>query len=230
MNNQSQYEIKKQFLEEWPIERIRSMKIDEYTNLDKTSFCYWLEAITTDLGSVWGGSAYKFGIFKRKDLESDNYNEKRKTDGEYAWYGKYGDNRVDVFEKIRTSIINIACFSQQDNLKEIDKIDLGDAIKWKIAFLYGDYNIINIFKHSALEISAKYLGYQGKEKSYSTLNAFILSKKGDRDFYVFASELWSVFDSKNTIFGEFEKWLKSKSEIDSRKISSYLKAIDILIS
>jgi len=230
MNNQSQYEIKKQFLEEWPVERIRSMKIDEYTNLDKTSFCYWLEAITTDLGSVWGGSAYKFGIFKRKDLESDNYNEKRKTDGEYAWYGKYGDTRDEVFEKIRTTIINIATFSKQNNLKEIDKVDLGDAIKWKIAFLYGDYNIINIFKHSALKISAEYLGYQGKDKSYSTLNEFILSKKGDRDFYEFASELWSVFDSKNTISGEFEKWLKSKSEIDSRKISFYLKAIDILIS
>lgn len=228
MENQVKYKIKEDFLNEWSIERLKTLSIDEYTNLDKTSFCYWLEAITVDLGSIWGGSAYKFGIFKRKELESNNYNDKLKSDGEYAWYGKYGDYRVDVFEKIRTSIINIATFSQQNNLKEIDKVDLGDAIKWKIAFLYGDYNIITIFKHNALKISAEYLGYQGKDKSYSTLNEFILSKKGDRDFYDFASELWSVFDSKNTVKGEFENWLKSKSENDSGKISSYLKAIDIL--
>jgi 5-methylcytosine-specific restriction protein B len=230
INNQLQNKIKEDFLNEWTIDRLKTMSIDEYTNLDKTSFCYWLEAVTTHLGSVWGGSAYKFGIFKRKDLDSDNYNDKRKSDGEYAWYGKYGDTRDEVFEKIRTTIFNIANFSQQNNLKEIDNIDLGDAIKWKIAFLYGDYNIINIFKHSALKTSAEYLGYQGKDKSYSKLNEFILSKKGDRDFYGFAKELWSVFDSKNTIKVEYEKWLKSKSENDNSKISSYLKAIDILIS
>ncbi len=230
MENQSLYKIKEDFLKEWSIERLKTMTIDEYSNLEKTSFCYWLEAITTGVGSVWGGSAYKFGIFKRKDLDTDNYNDKRKSDGVFAWYGKYGNTRDEVFEKIRATIVNIANFSQQNNLKEIDKIDFGDAIKWKIAFLYGEYNIVNIFKHSALKRSAEYLGYQGKDKSYSTLNEFILSKKGDRDFYAFARQLWSVFDSPNSLSGEFENWLKSKSENDSGKISSYLKAIDILIT
>ncbi len=193
--NEKLYELKDEFLKTWPIDRLKTMKLEEYTNLDKTSFCYWLEAITTEVGSVWGGSAYKFGIFKRKDLSSDNYNDKRKSDGEYAWYGKYGNSKDEVFEKIRNIIINIATFSQKNKLKEIDEIDLGDAVKWKIAFLYGDFNVINVFKYDALKTSAEYLGYEGKVKSYAALNEFILSQKGDMDFFDFAKELWKEFES-----------------------------------
>lgn len=54
-----------QFLQQFPIENLEAMTLEEYTNLDKdNSFCYWLESKTYDLGSIWGGSAYKFGIFK----------------------------------------------------------------------------------------------------------------------------------------------------------------------
>ena len=199
MNNQSLYSKKKDFLKEWPIERLVTMQINEYTNLDKTSFCYWLEAITTDLGSVWGGSAYKFGIFKRKDLESDNYNDKRKSDGEYAWYGKYGNSKEDVFNTIKNSILEIAKNSQEDKLEEIDRIDLGDAVKWKIAFLYSDFNIINIFKFDALKICAEYLGYEGADKSYSALNRFIISQKGNKDYFEFSNELWKEFETPSEV-------------------------------
>lgn len=53
--NQSLYQLKETFLQEWPLSRIQNMSLGEYTNLDKTSFCYWLEAKTHDLGSIWGG-------------------------------------------------------------------------------------------------------------------------------------------------------------------------------
>lgn len=228
MESENLYKIKEDFLKIWSIDKLKSMTLDEYTNLNKTSFCYWLEAITTDVGSVWGGSAYKFGIFKRRDLESDNYNDKRKSDGEYAWYGKYGSTKSEVFENIRGIILNIATTSQLNELEKIDKIDLGDAIKWKIAFLYGDFNIVNIFNQKALNHCAKQLGYDGKSRKYAALNQYILSKKGDKEFFEFTKELWDDFDKKNSVAVEFEKWLKENSDIDSRKVSSYLKAIDIL--
>ena len=228
--NSELYKLKEDFLEEWPIERLKIMPLEEYTNLDKTSFCYWLEAITTDIGSIWGGSAYKFGIFKRKDLESENYNDKRKSDGVYAWYGKYGDTREEVYDKVRETVINIATLSQQNNLDQIEQIDFGDGIKWKIAFLYGDYNVIDIFNHNGLKTSAKYLGYNEKDQRYPALNKYILSQKGDKDYFDFAKELWDVFNASNSTKSEFEKWLKSKIINDSKKVSSYLRAIDILIS
>ena len=35
-------------------------------------------------------------------------------------------------------------------LNLIDNIDLGDAYKWKIAFLYSNFNVLNIFKKEIL--------------------------------------------------------------------------------
>lgn len=193
--NQKLQNLKISFLNKWSIEKLKTMKLEEYTNLDKTSFCYWVESITTPLGSIWGGSAYKFGIFKRADTTRTNFNEVQKSDGVYSWYGKYGNSKEEVFEKIRTTIVEIAKYAKSGNLKGIDEIDLGDAYKWKIAFLYGDYNISNIFKYEALSNSAEVLGYSEKDKSYSALNKFIISEKGDKDYYEFTQELWNEFSN-----------------------------------
>lgn len=233
-NNQELYNLKISFLKEWPIERLKSMKLEEYTNLDKTSFCYWLEAITTNLGSIWGGSSYKFGIFKRRDLESENYDDKRMSDGEYAWYGKYGNSKEEVFEKIRNNIISIATFSKANNLEEIDKIDLGDGYKWKIAFLYGNYNVINIFKLDVLRKCAQYLGYQGNEKSFSFLNKFIISKKGDKNFYDFSKELWRVCfeenNENNLIDSTDEKYFIERiNNSDPNSLNTFFNVLDKLI-
>jgi 5-methylcytosine-specific restriction endonuclease McrBC GTP-binding regulatory subunit McrB len=195
MSNTNLYKIKQDFLNEWPIERLKTIPLEEYTNLDKTSFCYWLEAITTDVGSIWGGSAYKFGVFKRDNLEKGDYKSAGRTaQGDYGWYSKYGDTRDEAYHKVKETVIEIAQLSQQNNLDRIEKIDFGNGIKWKIAFLYGDYNTINVFKHKALKASARYLGYQGKDKSYVTLNKFILAQKGNKDYFDFSKELWNVFD------------------------------------
>src|SRR5690606_13671838 len=180
--NDKLYKLKEEFLKEWPIERLKTMTLKEYTNLDKTSFCYWLEALTTDVGSIWGGSAYKFGIFKRKDLESENYNDKRMSDGEYSWYGKYGNTKEVVFGKIKNLIIEIANSSKENNLANIDNIDLGDAYKWKIAFLYGKLNILNIFKIDSLRRISMGLGLNTDDSlSMSQLNKLILKQKPEKE-------------------------------------------------
>ena len=78
------HEIKRQFLERFPLESLHTMPLAVYTNLERSgSFCYWLESITYDLGSIWGGSAYKFYIFE--------YNQSRNTEkknGKYLRDGK----------------------------------------------------------------------------------------------------------------------------------------------
>jgi 5-methylcytosine-specific restriction endonuclease McrBC GTP-binding regulatory subunit McrB len=55
--NENLHQLKASFIQEWPLDRIQNMTLEEYTNLNKTSFCYWVEAVTTDLGSIWGGSS-----------------------------------------------------------------------------------------------------------------------------------------------------------------------------
>ena len=55
----------KEFQERFPLEKLRELTLEEYTNLDRdNSFCYWLETKTESLGSIWGGSSYKFGIYR----------------------------------------------------------------------------------------------------------------------------------------------------------------------
>lgn len=203
------YALKNSFLEEWPLSRIQRLTLEEYTNLDKTSFCYWLEAKTYDLGSIWGGSSYKFGIYKRRDTSTTITVDNRITDGEYAWFQKYGATKEEAFETVKNTIISIIEHAQNDTLEDIDAIDLGYAYKWKIAFLYGDFNIVNIFKHESLLEAAQYLGYKGENKNYSDLHRFILSKKEpEEDYFQFTHRLWE----KTTLANPKKYWLYSPGE------------------
>ncbi|NBW28688.1 MAG: endonuclease, partial [Flavobacteriaceae bacterium] len=126
MMNEILYKLKESFLKEWPLSRIENMTLEEYTNLEKTSFCYWLEAITSHVGSIWGGSAYKFGIYKRRDTSTTITVDNRITDGEYAWFHKYGTTRDEAFQTVKQIIIKIINNTLENKFEEIDSIDLGD--------------------------------------------------------------------------------------------------------
>src|SRR5665648_1110018 len=118
MNNNDK--ILEQFLQEWPLERVERMTLDEYTNIDKTSFCHWLESKTQDLGSIWGGSSFKFGIFKRFDTSKEETRAAYKSEGDYAWVGKYGIIKTEAFEKIRSIICLLYTSDAADEEDSVD--------------------------------------------------------------------------------------------------------------
>jgi len=189
--NENLYQLKQSFLQEWPLSRIQNMTLEEYTNLEKTSFCYWLEALTTDIGSIWGGSAYKFGIYKRRETSNTITVDNRITDGDYAWFKKYGDSKDTAFQTVKNIILSIIVSTQNNSLETIDNIDLGDAYKWKIAFLYGNFNVVNIFNNESLFEAALSLGFKRNTKIYSELNNYILLKKPiQQEYFDFTHELW----------------------------------------
>lgn len=207
--NETLYQLKETFLQEWPLSRIQKITLEEYTNLDKTSFCYWLEAKTHDLGSIWGGSSYKFGIYKRRDISTTITVDNRITDGEYAWFQKYGATKEVAFQTVKDTIISIIQNAQSNTLENIDAIDLGDAYKWKIAFLYGNFNVVNIFKNESLLEAAQSIGYTEASKNYAVLNRFILSKKSsEQDYFDYTSELWK----KTTLANATKYWLYAPGE------------------
>ena len=211
--NETLYQLKENFLQEWPLRRIQNMTLEEYTNLDKTSFCYWVEAVTTDVGSIWGGSAYKFGIFKRRNLESTTLKENLLTDGEYGWAKKYGTTKEIAFQNIKTILLAIIENTQNNTIEQIDEIDLGDAYKWKIAFLYGDFNIINIFKNESLVEAANSLGYTGTSKKFTDLYRFMLPlKQPKQDFFDFTADLWQ----QTSLANPTRYWLYAPGENASK--------------
>lgn len=220
--NESLYQLKEDFLAEWPLSRIQEMSLDEYTNLDKTSFCYWLEAKTNDLGSIWGGSAYKFGIYKRRDISTTITVDNRITDGEYAWFQKYGTTKEEAFQTVKDIILSIIKNIQNNTLEKIDSIDLGDAYKWKIAFLYGNFNVVNIFKNESLLEAAISMGYKENNKNYAALNHFILSKKeAKQDYFEFTAELWQ----KTSLANPKKYWIYAPGENASKWEEFYQEGI-----
>ncbi|MCD8439962.1 McrB family protein [Tenacibaculum finnmarkense] len=202
--------LKQQFLEKWPIEKLQEMEIQEYTNTNREdSFCYWVEHITRDLGSIVGGSSYKFGVFKKGSNTPTPQKNHVNSDGEYTWYSKYGETAQEAFEKIKEIIITIATNVQTNNLEAIDSINLGTAYKWKIAFLYGNYNIINIFKLEALRYVAKNLQIPFIKKTpVSTFHREILKQKKEINFFEFSHDLWQQYaNGLIDIKEDFANWL-----------------------
>jgi hypothetical protein len=99
MTLQEKHQLNESFLETFPMESLENMILDQYTNLNRSdSFCYWIESKTEPLGSVWGGSSFKFGIYR--------YNQKPKEemtycqyDENYAWYATLGSTAEEALDK-----------------------------------------------------------------------------------------------------------------------------------
>lgn len=58
-------QIRSAFVHQFPLETLPEMKLDEFVmgRGDQENFCYWLERKTDSLGSMFGGSARKFGVY-----------------------------------------------------------------------------------------------------------------------------------------------------------------------
>ena len=201
-----------QFLQQFPIEHLGNMTLEEYTNLDKdNSFCYWLESKTNGLGSIWGGSSYKFGIFKY-DKVPNLENSKYSHDESYSWSSRLGETSKEAFENVKRAIVKIANHAQQAEWNEIDKINvLWPITTWKIAFLYSNEKLLPFYdKEGWLVPIATHLGLSNAKKcSRIELQNYILEQKGDKDLYDFCDELVSIIEK-----GKAEKkvWLFAPGE------------------
>jgi 5-methylcytosine-specific restriction protein B len=212
------------FLKEWPIERLEKMALDEYTNLDRgTSFTYWLEKKTENSGSIWGGSAYKFGIFRRKNLEEKKIDDVSKTDGKYSWYAKYGENKDEAFSNVKKLVLSIAKASSKEEFEKIDNIDFGLSMKWKIAFHYNPENLVPVFKREFLERYGESSGLKDvKKKSVSELQRSIIQKKSPSETTLdLAREIWTKFSSEN-IYYSIEKFIE-QAQTDNLKKAGFPK-------
>jgi len=182
-------ELKAAFLKEWPLERLEKMSLEEYSNTEQTSFCYWLEYKTRPLGSAGGGSSFNHGIYKMK-RPTKSSKESQKNDGEYAWQAKYGETAAEAFKNVRQIIYAAALAGKEHRLADLADLDYGEALRRKIAFLYSDYKVVNTFKQEDLVLAAQAFGYDGEDLSYSSLNNYLLAQKGEQDFFAFGETLW----------------------------------------
>lgn len=190
-------ELYQAFQQEFPLETLKDMPLDKYTNLNKEdSFCYWLESRTYELGSFWGGSSYKFLIYRYNKKPTDT---RVVSDDKYAWYANLGkDNPEEAYKVVRDEIVNVATLANDGDFDAIDSLDrLGHSYKWKIAFLYSKESLIPIYNRGMLQLVASELGMKNVQKVRTVdIQKYLIAQKGDKDLYDFYDELLKILDSK----------------------------------
>ncbi len=208
---QSREEAYEAFVAEFPPETLKTMPLDLYTNLNRDdSFCYWLETRTDCLGGIWGGSAYKFGIYKWENMPSRMGG--RSSDNEYAWYTKYGGSAEEAFGNVRAIVDRIARHALAGEFEAIDGIDMGPAVKWKIAFLYADHKLVGIFNPEMLVAAAEVSGIENASSlPMSQLQRRLMEMKPyGMDVFEYGEYLWPR--AKEYLESKRQYWVYSPGE------------------
>jgi 5-methylcytosine-specific restriction endonuclease McrBC GTP-binding regulatory subunit McrB len=176
------------FLERWPLPRLKSMTLDDYSDGTKDAFVYWLEFRTKALGSMRGGGSFKFGIYRRKGP----IKERRahfEHDATYSWYKRYGETHAQAYANVHAEIVRCAEAAARGDLAAIDDVDLGNVYKWKLAFLYQGEprRVIPVYKDTHLRAA---LGPDTRRLPYSTLYGRLLEGRADESVLVLGDEVW----------------------------------------
>lgn len=179
------------FLQHWPLERLPAMTLETYNQAGSDdSFCRWIEKHTESLGSIWGGSSLKFGIYSRANSEKDPSGQSGVTsNARYAWYLRYGQGEEEAFSRVRALIVAVAQAANEGRLDDIQAIDLWPITKWKIAFLYQNRHrptVLPIFlpKYLSAAIDAP------SPKLHCDLYRVVLAQRGDEHLLSFADKVY----------------------------------------
>lgn len=185
-----------QFLALWPIERVRKMTLEEYSQAgNKDNFTYWLERETKPIANILGGSAFKFGIYHRSAIEDKQDGKGKIYQDGYAWLEKYGTTKEQAFAEIKRRIIETVEYAQAGNLEAIDALDFSPVIKWKIAFLYQNQlqpKIISIFSKTMLD----YLT-EDKKLNYAEAYQHLINAQEERSLLEYGNELVQEYIDAN---------------------------------
>lgn len=196
---QQQYTLWDEFLAAWPRTRLATMALDDYSRAgSKDSFTYWIESRLDEMGSIWGGSSFKFGVFSRKDTEDKKSDAKLSYSDTHGWYSSLGASAAEAFEKVRGYVCQVAELAAQGDLTGIEAFDhLGEAFKWKIAFHYQDRQtpvIVDIFKRAPLAV---YAGGTASQSMAALQKATLDKRPADLGILEFGRQVWEAWSQKN---------------------------------
>ncbi|MCR5621236.1 MAG: AAA family ATPase [Treponema sp.] len=173
----------KEFLEKFPIEKLETMTLEEYTNLKRDSenyFCYWVETVLKDLGDIHGSTSSKFGIYR--------YDKTPKQagiafDSTYAWWKRFGKDASSAYNLVQSKIVDVAKFAASHDYEKIDEIsEISPMFKWKIAYLYSGRDLVNWFSTEMLVEFAKHYDMKdaSKKSKVSQLQEFLMKVKKNK--------------------------------------------------
>lgn len=181
-----------QFLERWPLESLHQMTLEQYNQAGSDDhFCRWLEKHTESLGSIWGGSSFKFGVFSRLD-KKEKSNPHRVFTDEHAWLKKYGSSAAQAFATVRQHLVTVAEAARAGDLETIEQVDLGPVVKWKIAFLYQsrqDPSILCVY--AARDLCAAVGRKASHNEQLAPLQRQLMAQRQGQNLFAYSDQVWA---------------------------------------
>ncbi len=187
----------KRFLKRWPYESLSSMTLSDYASTSfNGSFCYWLEEITKDIGSLWGGLVVNFVVNEHGGLICEN-TPNRMRDEVYEWNESFDVSTAEeAFGVVWSNVMLVAQYAREGRFDEIPKVNLPcNFLRWKVAFLYADYQLIPLFDLNILRSLAKRLDIDSTDRVEILMELNMI--RGERNVFEFADELLASYETPN---------------------------------
>jgi len=201
--------LQKQFVQKFPIKKIRSLEIDDYVEgkridgeINTESFCYWVEWKTSNLGRMQGARADKFGLYCDKKTQ------------QYKFLKKFEDENK-AFNFLKGQIIKLIKHGRSKELENIKRVELSPMFKGKILFLYFPDKFINIFAERHVDYFLEKLDLLNEDTNKLSLidkREVLFNFKNNDEFM----KNWSMFEYSNflyTVFGRPAKREKTPEEL-----------------
>lgn len=214
------------FVNEYSINKIKNMHIDEYVSGKPNSFCYRLEEELKSLGSIAGSFASKkYGVYYNKDID------------DYIYLPKFGKDYREAFSNVKNEIINLIQNGERHDLEAIKLNRISPMFKGKILATYYPEDYLAIFDSNELD---KFINYfcpttDSKDMNpvdkrellvqFKSKNSY-LKNYSMREFYAF---LYKTLDSDDKILQNIElqlNGLKDLSDDDIPEIYAELENTD----
>ncbi len=190
-------QLNQEFLNAFPLDNLNNMTLEQYTNLKRDdSFCYWIENKTRILGSIKGGSSFKFGIYRYNKKPKNTNNSS--NDSNYAWNKNLGNTSDEAFKKVKDAVVKIANYGKEGNIDAIQNLKssdiIWDVVKWKIAFLYSDEKIIPYYSIERLKIIANKKGMtKTKHATIGDIQKFLIGQRGGLPIHEYGKQLNDIY-------------------------------------
>ena len=169
-------ELQERFVRDFPIERIKQLKQDEYIQGkgSKNSFCYRLETGLIKLGSMKGpANSNKFGFYYGK------YG--KETESKYRFTKKFGTNKEEALKNVKSSIVELLKAGKNNNRDKIISNKLAPIFRYKLLATYYPDKFINIYAKEHLDFFLSELGINTlSEKMYDKQIALIEYKNRNK--------------------------------------------------
>lgn len=200
--------LRNDFVKLFSISRIAALTLEEYVQgkkingkLNTSSFCYWLEWTTEELGKIQGARADKFGLYCDKKTQ------------QYKVLKRFKNENI-ALNSLKTEILNLIQFGRNASLKDIKNVKLSPMFKGKILFLYYPDRFINIFSEEFVDYFINNIGLYHNDSDIDLIDKReLIFKFKMEDFIMKKWKMWEFSDFLYTQFGRPSKKVSTPTKL-----------------